>query len=59
MARKILTDEQVLDIRTKHEFDGVTRTELLAMYPDVSYEYMRCIMEYTTRGKLIPKSPRK
>lgn len=54
---KKLTDEQILRIRTRYEFEGATRKELLADYPGLVYETLRNILDYTTRGKLIPKRP--
>jgi len=50
-----LTDEQVLSIRSRHEFDEVTKKQLLDEYPDLSEAYMRALLEYRTRSKLIPR----
>ena len=54
-GKMILTDEQVLFIRSQHEFDGVSAKDLLAKYPDLSVDYMRQLLEYRTRSKLIPR----
>ena len=55
---KLLSDDQILSIRSRHEFEGVTKKQLQSEYPEVSPEHMRSILEYTTRSKLIPKQPR-
>lgn len=57
-GRKVLTDEQILSIRSRHEFDGVTRKQLLEDYPSLTPDTLRNILNYTTRGKLIPRRAR-
>jgi uncharacterized protein (DUF433 family) len=56
---KVLTDEQVLSIRSRFEFEGATRKELLADYPCLTYETLRNVLDYTTRSKLVPQLPGK
>lgn len=53
----LLTDEQVLECRAAYEFEGVKRITLERRY-GVTSDYMRNLLDYTTRSKLIPKRPR-
>lgn len=56
-ARKtLLTDEQVLECRSAYEFEGVKPLTLSRRY-GVSYNYMKALLDYQTRSKLIPKQP--
>ena len=55
-AATILTDEQVLECRRRHEFENWTPARLEAEY-GVSHDYMRKLLEYATRSKLIPRRP--
>lgn len=52
----VMTDEQVLECRRCHEYEGGTPKRLAAEY-GVSYEYMRKLLDYATRSKLIPRKP--
>lgn len=65
MAKKTLgtgpvirwTDEQILDMRSKAEFEGWT-TKQIADHYKCGLDYMYKILEYSVRAKLIPKRPR-
>lgn len=48
-----MTDAQVLECREAHEFDGA-RIEVLARKYGTTLDYMRKLLEYVVRGKLIP-----
>lgn len=50
----LLTDEQVLECRLLHEYEGWKNSALAEAF-GVSSEYMRSILEYRTRCKLIPR----
>lgn len=52
-----LTDEQVLECRARHEFEGWPIQRLIDAY-GVDYEYMRKLLEYAVRSKLIPRRPK-
>lgn len=52
----VLTDEEVLEIRAMKEFDGVSRKEILEAYPHITPEYLRKLLDYSIRSKLIPRS---
>lgn len=52
----LLTDEQVLECRRRHEYEGWPLDRLVTEY-GVSLAYMRQLLEYATRSKLIPRRP--
>jgi AraC-like DNA-binding protein len=54
--KTLMTDDQVLECRARHEFDGWSRQRLASAY-GVSVEYMRRLLDYTVRSKLVPKRP--
>ena len=51
-----MTDEQVLACRALHEFEGWSRQRLAREYGQ-SDDYMRRLLDYTVRSKLVPKRP--
>lgn len=56
--RTLLTDAQVLECRSKYEFEtGWTPRALAAVY-GVTGAYMSRLLGYDVRSKLIPKRPR-
>lgn len=57
----ILTDEQVIECRTRYEFEGWSRRRLLDEYEKygVTNQYLYNLLSYATRSKLIPKRPEK
>ena len=58
-ARKtLLTDEQVLECRAAYEFGGVKPATLVRQY-GVPMTYMRALLAYEVRSKLIPKQHKK
>lgn len=58
-ARKtLMTDEQIIEARTDHEFGGVKAITLRRKY-GVSENYMRRVLDYLVRSKLIPKQHRR
>ena len=54
----LMTDEQVLECRADYEFNGVKPQRLARRY-GVTAAYMRALLDYATRSKLIPKQPHK
>jgi hypothetical protein len=56
-ARVLLTDAQVLECRTRWEFEPGWSQTRLALHYGTSREYMGKLLEYATRSKLIPKRP--
>lgn len=57
LYKTLLTDDQVLDIRRQYEFEGVSTETLYIQYKDfkVSKEYLRRLLGYVVRSKLMPK----
>lgn len=57
----ILTDEQVIECRTRYEFEGWSKKKLLAEYSQygVSENYLYSLLTYNTRSKLVPKNHKK
>jgi hypothetical protein len=55
--KTMLTDEQVLECRRRHEYEGCKMRTLAAEF-DTSWEYMRAILDYRNRSKLIPRRPK-
>jgi len=55
--KTLLTDEQVLDVRRQYEFEGVSPETLYIQTKEfgVSRVYIRHLLDYQTRSKLIPK----
>lgn len=53
-SKALLTDEQVVDCRSFYELDGWPIERLMEIY-GTSRAYMRSLLNYTTRSKLIPK----
>lgn len=53
----LLTDEQVLEIRSLHEFDGWKRAQLFEKYGHlgITLGYLTKLLSYETRSKLIPR----
>lgn len=49
------TDNQILEMRRLHEYEGVSRSELCKMF-DMDYHAAMRITDYITRGKLVPKN---
>lgn len=49
----LLTDEEVLACRAAFEFEGATRAELVERF-GVTPKYLRALLDYATRSKLIP-----
>ncbi len=56
-ARVLLTDAQVLECRTRWEFESGWSQTRLALHYGTSREYMGKLLEYATRSKLIPRRP--
>lgn len=56
IQRTLLTDDQVLACRAAHEFGCDTPARLARQY-GTSRDYMRALLSYETRSKLIPKRP--
>jgi uncharacterized protein (DUF433 family) len=54
--RQTMTDAQVLEARALVELAGWTTTEVIARYPAVKRSTVSGILEYLTRGRLIPKA---
>lgn len=54
----LMTDSQVLECREAHEFEGV-RPDVLARRYGVKLSYMRQLLDYAVRSKLIPARYRK
>lgn len=54
--RQTMTDAQVLEARALVELAGWTTIEAVARYPDVKRSTVTGILEYRTRGRLIPKA---
>jgi hypothetical protein len=54
----LLTDAQVLECRTRFEHERGWTMQTLAIEYGTSREYMRRLLEYQTRSKLIPKHPK-
>jgi len=50
----LMTDDEVLECRAAFEFGGATRAQLAEKY-GVSITYMRALLSYATRSKLIPR----
>lgn len=55
-SRLKFTDEEVLLIRTKAEYEGYTCRDLAEAF-DVDYQYMYRLLTYQVRSKLVPKRP--
>lgn len=51
----VIPDEVVLAIRTMHEIDRKTYTQVIAAYPQYSKHYVRSILNYELRAHLILK----
>lgn len=56
-SRVLLSDAQVLECRARSEFEPGWTLERLALTYSTSREYMRALLEYTVRSKLIPRRP--
>lgn len=54
--RQTMTDAQVLEARALVELAGWTTTDVIARYPNVKRSTVSGILEYLTRGRLIPKA---
>jgi len=52
----IMTDEQVIECRVSHEHHG-EKPHVLARRYGTSLPYMRALLDYRTRSKLIPPDP--
>lgn len=52
-----LTDEQVLECRRRYEFEGWALARLAEEY-GTGESYMRALLDYRTRSKLIPRRPK-
>lgn len=52
--KTLMTDEQVLECRRRHEHEGWTPRRLADEY-GMDEEYMRKLLDYATRSKLIPR----
>jgi hypothetical protein len=53
----LLTDAQVLECRSRFEFERGWALERLAAEYGTSRDYMRQLLSYQTRSKLIPRRP--
>lgn len=56
-SKLVLSDAQVLDARTKFEFEGWSRRKV-AEHFGLTDEYARRLLDYTVRSKLIPQRPK-
>lgn len=54
--RQTLTDAQVLEARALVELAGWTTTRVIERFADVKRSTVTGILEYRTRGRLIPKA---
>jgi hypothetical protein len=50
----LMTDDQVLECRRRYEYENWTKKQLMAEY-NMDGEYMRKLLDYATRSKLIPR----
>lgn len=53
-AATLMTDDQVLECRRRHEYERWTPKRLADEY-GVTLAYMRKLLDYATRSKLIPR----
>jgi hypothetical protein len=54
--RQSMTDAQVLEARALVELAGWTTTKVIDRFPDVKRTTVAGILEYRTRGRLIPNA---
>lgn len=55
-GKKKIPDDVILEIRRLHEGQAISRKELCQRFAehDISDDYMRRILDYTTRSRLVP-----
>lgn len=55
--KTLMTDAQVLECRARYEFEAGWTPPRLARHYGTSIDYMRNLLAYQTRSKLVPKRP--
>lgn len=45
-------DAHILDMRRKHEVDGLTHRQVMEAYPQYSEKYVRAVLNYILRAHL-------